>query len=112
MKDQLERAAIALLKRVEEEAESGAADMTGLADLANAAAKLADLAQGKKETAGGTAVFNEAEKRFIHSTTPSSLCNACTHSLIDDEDASAKVCSLDNQKKRGMCSCISYQRIS
>lgn len=112
MKDHLERAAIALLKRVEEEAENGAANMTSLADLANSAVQIVEAAQGKKETAGGTAVFNEAEKRFIHSTAPSNLCNACAHSLIDDEDASAKVCSLDNQKKRGMCSCISYQRIS
>lgn len=56
MKDHLERAAVALLKRVEQEAE-GAVDLTGLADLANAAAKLTEAAQGKKETAGGTAVF-------------------------------------------------------
>lgn len=66
MKDHLERAAIALLNRVKKEAE-GAVDLTGLADLANSAAKLAEAVQGKIETAGVSAVkeYGDSENGFM-----------------------------------------------
>lgn len=88
MNDHLERAAIALLKRVEKEAE-GATSLSGLADLPSVAVKIAEAAQGKKETAGGTAVhescsFCPNEAVTVESGAHSPICQECLDATVSD----------------------------